>query len=101
MKQKSTPLVDGHLQSLHEMKDAVTDEFFYTRLKARMEREASKQGWNFPLKPVWVVGSLALLLAANVFMLSQQYTTRETTTTATSSLQSFAQSYDQAIASSY
>lgn len=99
MKKKSTLLVEDHLQSLHEMKEAVTDDFFYTRLKARMESEASKQGWNLPLKPVWVVGSLALLLAVNIFMLSQQNTTKETT--ATSSLQIFAQSYDQAIASSY
>jgi hypothetical protein len=109
MERKSTPLVDEHLQSMQGMGEVGTDEFFYTRLKARMlarqsggEKENSQQGWSFPLKPVWVVGTLSLLLAVNGFMLSQQFKTKETKTTAsTPSLQSFAESYDQTISSSY
>ena len=102
MEKKSTPLVDEHLQSIARIQEVGTDDFFYTRLKARIEKEKSQQGWSFPLKPVWVVGILALLLAVNGFMLFQQFKTKEKKSTAsTSSLQSFAESYDQTISSSY
>jgi len=109
MEKKSTPLVDEHLQSIVRMQEAGTDDFFYTRLKARMlarqsggEKDNPQQGWSFPLKPVWVVGTLALLLAVNGFMLSKQFKAKKsTTTTASSSLQNFAESYDQSISSSY
>ena len=107
MERKSTPLVNEHLQSMQGMQEVGTDDFFYTRLKARMlarqsggEKENSRQGWSFPLKPVWIVGTLALLLTVNGFMLSQQFKTKEIKSTAsTSSLQNFAQSYDQSISS--
>lgn len=99
MEKKSTPLVDEHLKSIEAMQEVGTDEFFYTRLKARLENEKSQPGWSFPLKPVWIVGTLAILLAVNGFMLSQQFKTKSTTTA--SSLQRFAESYDQAISSSY
>ena len=109
MEKKSTPLLDQHLQSMQGMQEAGTDEFFYTRLKARMlarqsggEKENSQPGWSFPLKPVWMAGALALLLAINGFMLSQQLRTKEKKSTVSSfSLQNFAESYDQAISSSY
>jgi len=109
MKKKSTPLVDEHLQSIRGMQEMPTDDFFYTRLKARMlarqtggEKEKSQPGWSFPLKPVWVVSTLALLLVVNGFMLLQQSKTKETkSTTVASSLQNFAESYDQSISSSY
>ena len=106
MKQKSTPLVDEHLQAFMGMKEAGTDDFFYTRLKARMqsggERETGPNGWSFPLKPVWIVSTLALLLAVNGFMLSQRSkTTGVKGNTASTSLQNFAESYDQTISSSY
>jgi hypothetical protein len=101
MKKKSTPLVDEHLHSLEGMQDTGTDDFFYTRLRARMQRELVQDNWNFPLKPVWIVGTMTLLLAINVFMLSQQFKEKSTTPAASSSLQGFAESYDQSISSSY
>ena len=106
MEKKSTPLVDQHLQSIQGMQEAGTDDFFYIRLKAKMlarqsggEKENSQPGWSFPLKPVWIVGTLALLLAVNGFMLSQQFKTKSTSSAA--SLQRFAESYDQSFSSSY
>ena len=102
MEKKSTPLVDEHLQSILGMQEAATDDFFYTRLKARMEKEKLQQGWSFPLKPVWVVSTLVLLLAVNGIMLAQQFKAKKSTTAASSSsLQNFAESYDQSISSSY
>ena len=101
MKRQSTLLVDEHLQSLRGMQEAGTDDFFYTRLRGRMEKNQAQQGWNFPLKPAWIVGTLALLLAINGFMLSQQFKTNKTKTSTSSTLQNFAESYDQTISSSY
>ena len=102
MNKISTPLVDEHLQSLLGMQEATTDDFFYTRLKGRMQGNEPRQGWSLPLKPVWVIGTLALLLLVNGFMLSQQFRGGKTKTTASSSsLQNFAESYDQTIVSSY
>jgi hypothetical protein len=101
MKRNSTPLVDEHLQSLLGMQEATTDDFFYTRLKGRMQGNGSRQGWSLPLKPVWVIGTLAVLLAVNGFMLSQQFKTSKIKTAASSTLQNFAESYDQTIVSSY
>jgi hypothetical protein len=102
MEKNSTPLVDEHLQSIQGMQEMRTDDFFYTRLKARMEREKLQPGWNFPLQPVWVVSTLALLLAVNGFMLLQQSKAKEIkSATSASSLQNFAESYDQSISSSY
>ena len=108
MNKNSTPLVDDHLQSLQGMKEAGTDDFFYTRLKAKMlarqtrkESDPSRQGWSFTLKPAWVVGSLVLLLALNGFMLFQKFRSGKVKTAASVTLQSFAESYDQTITSSY
>jgi hypothetical protein len=102
MKKNFTPLVDEHLQSLQGMQEATTDDFFYTRLKGRMEKNDTRQGWNLPLKPIWVISTLLLLLAVNGFMLSQQLKGDKTkTATSSPSLQSFAESYDQTISSSY
>ena len=99
MKNKSTSLVDEHLQSLQGMKEVGTDDFFFTRLKARIEKNYADKGWNFPVKPVWVVSTMLLLLVINVFMLSQQRRSEQTAIPGNASLQSFAQSYDQAIPS--
>ena len=104
MKKNSTPIVDEHLESLFGMQEAGTDEFFYTRLKERMQQNEPRQGWSLPLKPVWVISTLVLLLAVNGVMLSQQVKTKATTANSSSgnsSLQSFAESYDQTISSSY
>jgi hypothetical protein len=100
MDKNSAPLVDEHLQSIRGMSEAGPDDFFYTRLKARLEKDNAQKDRSFPLRPVWVVGILALLLAANGFMLVNQSTSNNTTSTvSTSSLQNFAESYDQSISS--
>ena len=105
MKQKFTPLVDEHLESVRGMQDADTDEFFYSRLKAKMENRYSGEEQlgqtksKFMLKPVWVIGLLIVLLGLNGYMLSQQSKTKHLSGSASSSLQGFAQSYDQTISS--
>ena len=65
-----TPLTDEYLQSLTQIKEAETDPFFYTRLKARMEKRDA--GWSFPLKAVWLVSLLLIFLFINAFLLVTQ-----------------------------
>jgi hypothetical protein len=108
MKEQQTPLVEEHLQALASMQETGTDDFFYTRLQARMrarqadgENQKAQQGWSWPVKPAWVITSLALLLVINGFMLTKRYSNKGQHTVQAPSLQSFAESYDQSISSSY
>lgn len=98
MKRNSTSLVDEHLQSLQEIQEVGTDEFFYTRLRARMEGQESN-GWNLPMRPVWVIGTLALLLVLNGFMLQSNFKSKKQSENSSSSIQKFAEAYDQDIVS--
>ncbi len=99
MNKKNNSLVDEHLLSINEIKETETDEFFYTRLKARMEREHSEADWNFPLKPTWVIATMSFLLVINVLMFTAKNKTTKTQSEDTSSIKSFASSYDQSISS--
>jgi hypothetical protein len=108
MKEQQTPLVEEHLQALASMQETGTDDFFYTRLQARMQaRQAggktkrAQQEWSWPVRPAWVIASLALLLVINGIMLTKRYNNKEQHTVQSPSLQSFAESYDQSISSSY
>jgi hypothetical protein len=93
MKKKSTPLVDEHLESLAGLKEAVTDDFFYSRLRARMEDRASGVQ-RFVLKPVWTIAVLCVLLLMNGFMLFEQRKIKQIPS-ASASIESFANAYDQ------
>jgi hypothetical protein len=96
MKRKSTIPLDEHLPILNEMVEVGTDDFFYTRLKARLEKEAGDAQWNFPVKPAWLIATLFILLAVNCFTLIKQSNSTDMQNE-TSSIQSFAASYDQTI----
>ena len=66
------------LDSLEGIQRAEPQPFFYTRLRARFERE-EKNVWetigSFLARPAVAVGSLCLILALNVFILTQKETT--------------------------
>jgi hypothetical protein len=58
------------LNSLEGFQKAAAPDFFYTRLKARMEAGA-KESINRPtgyLRPVWALAFLVIVFAANVFV---------------------------------
>lgn len=61
--------VDETLKALDGIEQAKPNPFFYTRLKARMERELLQPktvlGWTF--KPIYAYASLALVLSINIF----------------------------------
>ncbi len=67
-----TPLTDDYLQSVAGMQIAATDDWFYARLRAKMECRQSLPEWSFRLKPVWVIGALTGLLLVNAWMLGQR-----------------------------
>ena len=95
MENKNTTLLNDHLKSLQGMREASTDEFFYTKLKARMEKKLPQQGWNFPLKPVWIIGTLVFLLIINGIILKQKFNLKKTNTeiSPSYSLQNFVEDY--------
>jgi hypothetical protein len=92
-------IVEEHLQSLEGMQEATADEFFYTRLKARMEKELPKDNWNFPLKPIWIIGTMAMFLVINIFMFSQRGISKRNNVSSANTIESFAEAYDQKISS--
>ena len=96
-----TPLADEYLENLQPIKDAETDPFFYTRLKARMEKQLPDPGWSFPLKPVWLVSMLVLFLFINTFFLVTQVKQSKETIEQNTSLQNFASGYDLSVSSSF
>ncbi len=99
MKKRSTPNLDEHLQVLNQMREVGTDDFFYTRLRGRLQHTSSPPGWVLPFKPVWVLGLLLILLAVNGYVLRQEQKEKRYETTYT--IQEFAQLYDQTISTTY
>ncbi len=99
MEKNFTPLLDEHLDAIAGMKEAATDDFFYTRLKARME--GPQPGWSLPLKPAWVIGILATLLVMNGMILLRRGEKTGVQKENSSSLQDFAKAYDQTISTSF
>ena len=99
MKKHSTALVDAHLESLVGMEEHTTVEYFYTRLKARMDNRAGDELSIAGLKPVWLVGSMAVLFVINICMLSIKMETKQLNAAESISIKSFAEAYDQTLSS--
>jgi hypothetical protein len=95
MKQDSNELLDQHLSAIDGMQEIGPDPFFYTRLKARMEKETSGDLWNFSFKSVWVIGLLITLLALNGLLIVQEI--KSTKTNTDKGIQALAASYDQVV----
>lgn len=93
-------LADELLLSIGEIQEAQTDLFFYTRLKARMEKE-NEQSISLSLKPVWLVSLLGAVLFINTFFLVQQDKEKPAATTESSALQNFATNYDLTVSTSF
>ncbi len=103
MKNRSTPLLDEHLESIKGMQVAEAGDLFYSKLRNRMLGEEKNDTlWKFPLRPVWVIGTLLLLLGLNAFMLTQEFRTKHISEgKGGSAIEKFAESYDQNIKTSY
>jgi len=100
MKNTSTALLEDHLQLLDNMQEIGTDDFFYTRLKARMEARNAGEEWGFMLRPTMAIAALSLLLVLNGFLLFQ-FSSTEKSKAEGYSIQRFAADYNQSINSIY
>jgi hypothetical protein len=95
MKKDANEILEQHLSVLSNMEEIGPNAFFYTRLKARMEKENASNSWEFPLKPVWVISILIMLLALNGVLVVQELKSSKTNTD--KGIQALAASYDQVI----
>ena len=100
MQNNDHQLLEDHLKILANLKEVEADAFFYTRLKANMERGLEKNGWVFFLKPSVMIGSLCLVLLVNGIFLQQKLKTTNNNSN-TTTIQAFAFSYDQYTIPSY
>lgn len=96
MDQHKTPITDEYLKSLDGIRSAEPKDFFYTRLKSRLANEQRQEDWIFPLKPVWMICTLAVLFLINTIMLTQNNKSQQLSD---NSIESFAAAYDQSISS--
>jgi hypothetical protein len=99
MQKSDHQLLEDHLKVLGKLTEVEADDFFYTRLKANMERTSEKNGWVFFLKPSVMIGSLCLVLLVNGIFLQQKLKT--TNINSNTTIQAFASSYDQYTIPSY
>ena len=94
MQKNDHQLLEDHLKILVKLKEVEADDFFYTRLKANMERSLEKTGWVFFLRPSVMIGSLCLVLLVNGIFLQQKFK-KTNINSNTTDIQIFASSYDQ------
>jgi hypothetical protein len=88
--------IEEVLSSLDGSKRAAAPDFFYTRLRARMEKGLTPDNSrNRQLRPVYIVSALLLVLAINVFVFLRG---RDETTTTTADNN---ESVQQSIAAEY
>jgi hypothetical protein len=100
MNNNSNSLLEEHIHVLDEMQEVGTDEFFYTRVRARMEARKAGEEWGFLVRPTMAISALSLLLVLNGFFLFQ-YTKSNNKQDSAYSIQRFATDYNQSIQSIY
>lgn len=97
MSTQKDKMIDEILNSLDGCTPATAPDFFYTRLKARMEKEAAPANRTFwMLRPAYTFAGMAIILLINVIaVFSQPASVAEESTAATEtdSFQSLAAEY--------
>lgn len=71
MKQSKQERIEQILNAWDGAKRAEAPGFFYTRLKARMEKGSERPVKSWLLKPVFVVATLVVVIIINVFIYFQ------------------------------
>src|SRR6185503_5701328 len=97
MENKGNNNIGDILNSLDGSQRATAPDFFYTRLRARMEKGLVPEktgGWK--LRPVYIVTALVLALAVNALVLFRGNNTDNDPTFASNDLES-----EQSIAAEY
>ncbi len=69
--------IEEILSSLDNAKRAEVPSFFYTRLKARMEKETTARP-SWILRPAFALAALLLIILVNAFVIFQSNQTKDT-----------------------
>lgn len=95
-------ITDKYLQSLDGMQQAELPPFFYTRLKARMEKAVSPKP-VYMAKPALAIALLALVLVLNTVALVQQRSAQPTAASGKgkTAFDSFANDFNLSTGSNY
>ncbi len=80
---------------ISNMKEVGAPDFFYTRLKARMESESTSNEAVFYIKPILVICVLSLFLFINSLLIGND--TQIVRTNTNTNIEALAVSYDQTI----
>jgi len=85
--------IDEVLSSLDNVQRATAPDFFYTRLKARMEKElVAEPRKSWALRPIYILGVLLVVLAVNAAIIFKG-SSSETSPSDTETMQSIASEY--------
>jgi len=87
--------IEQILQSLDVNQRVSAPDFFYTRLKARMERESNddKKVRAWILRPAYALSVLVMVVVINAFVILKSEDTRDISTNDTETAQSIAAEY--------
>ena len=87
--------IEDILNSLHNINRAEAPQFFYTRLKARMENELlQKPRPSFLLRPAFLTASLVIIFAINIITLKQSYRHEGSEKRESATIENFADYYN-------
>ncbi len=93
MKNEKNRQIEEIIGSLDNIQKATAPDFFYTRLKARMENELlSKRRKSLVLRPVYILSILLLVLTINAVAIIKG-SSSQSATTDTDTMQSIAAEY--------
>ena len=74
MKQEINISLEEHLRSIDSSIQPVTDDFFYTRLRGRMQKK-HEYVMPFLIRPAFAISSLLVMLLVNIMVLNKQQST--------------------------
>lgn len=94
MKKQAHNKTDEILNSLDGIKKMQAPDFFYTRLKAKMDTSPPARQSNKTLRPVYVIAFLALLIAFNLVSLIKQNNEQNNGVNADENSQTIASAYN-------
>ncbi len=83
------------LNVVSNLKEVSAPDFFYTRLKAKMEKEAKLEQFEGSLKPITLICILTLFLFINSLIVGKESTVVQSSSN--QDIEAFAASYDQII----
>lgn len=95
MKHTTGEQLENNLTIFSNLKKVGAPDFFYTRLRARMENELKSNGMEFSTKPILIICALTLFLFVNSLLVQKD--TNLVKPNPNQNMEALAASYDQAV----